>query len=133
MPPLKREVFRCLNIDKIRFGNKCEQVSFSSLKNQGCKNIRHNIRFMSFAITRWISPPLISMVILNFNVLRLRCFYWMCLMKIAIALKKRSQITLLYIEKQIFPEKLTIKENRIVSLKTIWAAERFRDDVYTDN
>ena len=35
---------------------------------------------------------LISMVILNFNVLRLRCFYWMCLMKIAIALKKRSQI-----------------------------------------
>ena len=123
MPPLKTEVFRCLNIDKIRFGNKSEQVSFSSLKSQGCKNIRHNIRFMSFAIPRRTSPPppyddwvsnalnlnifaitddkhvrrqstkfLISMVILNFNVLRLRCFYWLCLMKIAIALKKRSQI-----------------------------------------
>ena len=33
------------------------QVSFSSLKSQGCKNIRHNIRFMSFAITRLTSPP----------------------------------------------------------------------------
>ena len=98
-------------------------MSFSSLKSQGCKNIRHSIRFMSFAIPRRTSPPppydnwvsnalnlnifaitddkhvrrpstkfLISMVISNFNVLRLRCFYWMCLMKIAIALKKRSQI-----------------------------------------